>query len=118
MGNITREQLKVRGERIRKMRKARHVSIVELAQYMGISKNSYARIEDGIRDMKCGEAQDLSIFLNVHLNLILGIKPPHLVSDKIRKFAVNSGFRSSEISPRLYDFAKVVIQDFHTSAES
>ncbi|WP_171497544.1 helix-turn-helix domain-containing protein [Acinetobacter bereziniae] len=110
--------MKERGERIRELRKARHVSIVELAQYMGISKNSYSRIEEGIRDMKCGEAQDLSIFLNVHLTLILGIKPPHLVSDKIRKFAVNSGFRNSEINPRLFNFAKVVIQDFHIQVES
>lgn len=118
MAKMTIEGMKIRGERIRKLRKNRHVSQVELCTFIGISKNSYARIESGTREMKCSELEKLSEFLNVPINVILGIKPPHLVSDKIKTFAINSGFNRSEITPRVFNFANLVIQNFHFKAES
>lgn len=107
------ELIKDRGQRIKALRKKKYISAVEIAEYMGISRSSFVRIENGERDMKCSEILEISTFLNVHPNKVMGLEAPRLVSDKIKRIALSNGFARAEINPRLYDFANTIVKDFH-----
>ncbi len=114
--------LTARGCRIARLRKSKYVTETEISEYVGISRVSYRRIEQGKRDMRCFEALKIAEFLNVHPNLIIGFGAPKLQEDKVRKLAVDNGFEVArqfsgriDISPRLIAFARQVI-DVHAGA--
>jgi putative transcriptional regulator len=48
---------------LRKARKARKVSVSELAQQLGISKSYYYKIESGIRDPNVDLAREIAVML-------------------------------------------------------
>lgn len=107
------ESITSRGLRIRALRIKKYISVLEIATYMDMSRTSFNRIENGERDLKCEEIIAIARYLNVAPTIIMGTQAPKLVSDKLKRFAVNSGFNAGEINPRLFDFVNTVVQDFH-----
>lgn len=109
--------LKPRGEIIRQLREKKSVSRSEMYEYLGVSRGCYAKIENGLRDLRCDELMKICEYLNVNPSLILGYKPKALPTDKVHKLAIQNGFEQArqrngqiDISPRLYAFANQVIQ--------
>lgn len=113
MAETKNESIKRRGLRIRALRTKKYISALEIATYMGMSRSSFNRIENGERDVKCEEIMAIATYLNVHPNKIIGVEAPKLISDKLKRFAINHGFQPTEINPRLFNFASTVVQDFH-----
>ena len=99
-----------RGACIKAIRVSKHISASELARYLNTSRNSYIRIEDGIREMRCFEAIAIAEFLNVHLFKIMDVTPKPIVSSRTREMALESGFNPWELGNRFQKFADSVVQ--------
>lgn len=108
-----KEEMKLRGARIRQIRREKYVSSRELYEFLGISPSSYVRIEEGRREMRCFEAIKIAEYLNVPVLKILCVEPKPIVSDKVKKMAVNSGFDELEVNRRLHKFAAAVVESLH-----
>lgn len=97
-----------RGDRIRTIRTQKGKSSLDLANYLGISRSSYIRIEDGIRDMRCFEAVLIAEYLNVPILKIMNVQEKPIISDQVKTLALQSGFHNWEVGNRFNKFAKAV----------
>lgn len=97
-----------KGNNIRYLRASRNKSINEMAEYLGISRSSYVRIEDGVRDMRCFEAVLIAEYLNVPILKIMNVQEKPIISEQVKSLALQSGFHNWEVGNRFNKFAEAV----------
>ncbi len=112
--------MKARGIRIRRIRVRKNISEAAVSEYMGIARESYRRIEQGKRDLRCAEAIKLAERLKVHPSIIIGYGSPQIQEEHVYKLAIDNGFDIARqldgritISPRLVKFAQAVVSQIH-----
>ena len=114
MQSETTEKVKERGRRIEAIRKSKYVSATEIAAYVGLSRRSYKRIENGERDMLCHEVQSICTYLGIHPMRVMAVDEPTIPQDRIRKMAQEIGFSAAECrSPRIYELVKRALSASH-----
>ncbi|OTG87842.1 helix-turn-helix domain-containing protein [Acinetobacter sp. ANC 3813] len=108
------QKMKERGRRIEVIRKSKYVSATEIAAYLGISRRSYKRVEDGVRDMLCHEVQSICTYLGIHPLRVMAVQEPSIPQDRIRKMAQELGFSAAEShNPRIYALVQRALSASH-----
>ncbi|MCO8088218.1 helix-turn-helix domain-containing protein [Acinetobacter indicus] len=110
----------IRGHRIKHLREKKHVTITELANFIPVDRQTYSRIESGVRDVLCGELLRIAEYLNVHISEIVDYRPPRVEPKAVYEIAIDLGFQKRRdedgrlnVSPMLYDFADRILHTAH-----
>ena len=69
------------GDRLRKLRKEKGIQIVEVAEYLGISRQGYGNYENGMREPSMTMLVKLADFYEVSTDYLLGREEQKFVED-------------------------------------
>ena len=77
------------GDRLRKLRKEKGIQIVEVAEYLGISRQGYGNYENGMREPSMTMLVKLADFYEVSTDYLLGREEQKFVEDVSKMYKVN-----------------------------
>ena len=106
------------GDRLRKLRKEKGIQIVEVAEYLGISRQGYGNYENGTREPSMAILVKLADFYEVSADYLLGREEQKFVEDVSKMSDNDLDKKLMQFFIELPESSKQGIRDFVMSLVS
>ena len=106
------------GDRLRKLRKEKGIQIVEVAEYLGISRQGYGNYENGTREPSMAILVKLADFYEVSADYLLGREEQKFVEDVSKMSDNELDKKLMQFFVELPESSKQGIRDFVMSLVS